>query len=209
MGQPHDPLKTTGNLPKTYPYPMQCWRVGNLLWLSMGGEVVVDYSLQFKKQFGPHLGHQLRQRRDGLHPHLRVRQEGGYEGHTSMAVYGLPADRWKPNVEELVTRRQKLVKKPTANEQPVPHPATETHRLHRRRMCFLTFGRLWLPANGLPAAGKFLRWKFDDVQHALRPSRRSIGHNNTVFWDIRRADELASAISPMPAMCRRKPPMPN
>ena len=36
-------LKTTGNLPKTYPYPIQCWRVGDLLWISMGGEVVVDY----------------------------------------------------------------------------------------------------------------------------------------------------------------------
>ena len=41
-------LKTTGKLPKTYPYPLQCWRVGDLLWLSMGGEVVVDYSLQLK-----------------------------------------------------------------------------------------------------------------------------------------------------------------
>ena len=51
---------------------------------------------------------------------------------------------------------------------------------------------LWLPVNGLPAAGKFLRWKFDDVQHrapaqiAKRPD-----NNSMVFWDIRRADEFA------------------
>ena len=51
---------------------------------------------------------------------------------------------------------------------------------------------LWLPGNGLPAAGKFLRWKFDGVQHhapaqiAKRPD-----NNSTVFWDIRRADEFA------------------
>ena len=30
-------------------------------------------------------------------------EAGGYEGQSSMAVYGLPADRWKPNVENLVT----------------------------------------------------------------------------------------------------------
>ena len=36
-------------------------------------------------------------------PSFRVLQEGGYEGQSSMAVYGLPADRWKENIEELVT----------------------------------------------------------------------------------------------------------
>jgi len=44
-------------------------------------------------------------------PTLRVLTEGGYEGQSSMAVYGLPADRWKPNVEDLVTAAAKdLVK---------------------------------------------------------------------------------------------------
>ncbi len=101
-------LKITGNLPKTYPYPMQCWRVGNLLWLSMGGEVVVDYSLQFKKQFGARTW-VTSYANDVMAyiPTFRVLQEGGYEGHTSMAVYGLPADRWKPNVEELVNAAAK------------------------------------------------------------------------------------------------------
>ena len=51
---------------------------------------------------------------------------------------------------------------------------------------------LWLPANGLPAAGKFLRWKFDDVQHRT-PAQVAdqLDSNNTVFWDIRRADEFS------------------
>lgn len=51
---------------------------------------------------------------------------------------------------------------------------------------------LWLPANGLPAAGKFLRWKFDDVQH-LTPDQvaKQMDRNTTVVWDIRRADEFA------------------
>ena len=97
-------LKTSGNLPKTYPYPIQCWRVGNLLWLSMGGEVVVDYSIQFKKEFGPRTW-VTSYANDVMAyiPTFRVLQEGGYEGQSSMAVYGLPADRWKPNVEDLVT----------------------------------------------------------------------------------------------------------
>ena len=51
---------------------------------------------------------------------------------------------------------------------------------------------LWLPANGLPAAGKFLRWKFDDIQHRT-PAQvaKQPDNNSTVFWDIRRADEFA------------------
>ena len=40
-------------LERTYPYPLQVWKLGQKqLWISMGGEVVVDYSLGFKKQFG-------------------------------------------------------------------------------------------------------------------------------------------------------------
>ena len=98
-------LKTAGNLPKTYPYPIQCWRVGDLLWLSMGGEVVVDYSLQFKKEFGSATW-VTSYANDVMAyiPTFRVLLEGGYEGQSSMAVYGLPADRWKENVEELVNK---------------------------------------------------------------------------------------------------------
>ena len=97
-------LKTNGKLPKTYPYTLQCWRVGDLLWLSMGGEVVVDYSLQFKRSFGPRTW-VTSYCNDVMAyiPTFRVLQEGGYEGQSSMAVYGLPADRWKENVEDLVT----------------------------------------------------------------------------------------------------------
>jgi neutral ceramidase len=105
-------LQATGKLPKSYPYPMQCWRVGNLTWLTMGGEVVVDFSLKFKKQFGARTW-VTSYCNDVMAyiPTLRVLTEGGYEGQSSMAVYGLPADRWKPNVEDLVTAAAKdLVK---------------------------------------------------------------------------------------------------
>ncbi len=97
-------LQTGGKIPKTYPYPIQCWRVGDLTWLTMGGEVVVDFSLKFKKQFGVRTW-VTSYCNDVMAyiPSFRVLQEGGYEGQSSMAVYGLPADRWKENVEELVT----------------------------------------------------------------------------------------------------------
>ena len=110
-------LKTTGKLPKTYPYPLQCWRVGDLLWLSMGGEVVVDYSLQFKKSFGPRTW-VTSYANDVMAyiPTFRVLQEGGYEGQSSMAVYGLPADRWKENVEKLVTQAANQLVKETGSE---------------------------------------------------------------------------------------------
>jgi neutral ceramidase len=97
-------LQAKGNLEKTYPYPLQCWRLGDLLWITMGGEVVVDFSLKFKKQFGAKTWVTAYCNDVMAYiPSLRVLKEGGYEGQSSMAVYGLPADRWKENVEDLVT----------------------------------------------------------------------------------------------------------
>ena len=95
----------------------QCWRVGDLLWLSMGGEVVVDYSLQFKKSFGPRTW-VTSYANDVMAyiPTFRVLQEGGYEGQSSMAVHGLPADRWKENVEKLVTQAANQLVKETGSE---------------------------------------------------------------------------------------------
>lgn len=97
-------LKAADRLEKTYPYPLQAWRLGDLLWITMGGEVVVDYSLKFKKELGPKTWVTAYCNDVMAYiPSLRVLDEGGYEGHTSMAVYGLHGDRWKPNVEDLVS----------------------------------------------------------------------------------------------------------
>lgn len=64
---------------------------------------------------------------------------------------------------------------------------------------------LWLPANGLPAAGKFVRWKFDDVQHVTPAEAAALlaDDNATVIWDIRHPDEFA--ISHLPGS-RHVPP---
>lgn len=99
---------------KNYPYPVQAWLLGGKqLWISLGGEVVVDYSLALKKVLGNDIwvtGYA----NDVMAyiPSLRVLDEGGYEGNTSMIVYGMPAARWAPDIEELVmSAALKLAKK--------------------------------------------------------------------------------------------------
>jgi len=43
--------KKQGQLPKTYPAPVQVWNFGNqLTMIFLGGEVVVDYVLRLKKE---------------------------------------------------------------------------------------------------------------------------------------------------------------
>jgi hypothetical protein len=103
-------LKAGKELPRTYPYPVQAWRLGGKqLWITLGGEVVVDYALRFKAEFGADTwvaGYA----NDVMAyiPSARVLAEdklprapgrSGYEGNTSMYVYGQPAHYWADDVE--------------------------------------------------------------------------------------------------------------
>jgi hypothetical protein len=92
-------------LPTEYAYPVQAWRLGDdLLWVALAGEVVVDYSLQFKGQFG--WGTWVTGYANDVMayiPSTRVLLEGGYEGQSSMMVYGLPTERWADDVQQRVT----------------------------------------------------------------------------------------------------------
>lgn len=104
------------DIPPTYPYPVQTWRLGReLTWVTLGGEVVVDYSLRLKKDLGGKLW-VMGYANDVMAyiPSARVLKEGGYEGATSMVYYGLPSV-WGPMVEDLivgeVTRQVKQVRK--------------------------------------------------------------------------------------------------
>jgi hypothetical protein len=98
-------LDSGGTFQRTYSYPVQVWRLGGRqLWISLGGEVVVDYSLAFKRTYGENVwvtGYA----NDVMAyiPSLRVLGEGGYEGASSMMVYGLPAHRWAESIEERIT----------------------------------------------------------------------------------------------------------
>lgn len=96
-------LEAGGEVPAAYPYPVQCWRLGKELTLvTLGGEVVVDYSLRLKKELGPNVW-VMGYANDVMAyiPSARVLKEGGYEGASSMIYYGLPAV-WGPKVEELI-----------------------------------------------------------------------------------------------------------
>jgi len=95
-------LETEGSIPKTYPYPIQTWRLDDLAMVLLGGEVVVDYSLRIKKEL-PGKTWPIAYANDVMAyiPSLRVLKEGGYEGATSMVYYGLPSV-WGEAVEELI-----------------------------------------------------------------------------------------------------------
>jgi hypothetical protein len=82
---------------------VQAWRLGDLSWVSLGGEVVVDYSLRLKRELGENLWIAAYANDVMAYiPSVRVLNEGGYEGATSMMVYGLPAHRWAPTIEERI-----------------------------------------------------------------------------------------------------------
>jgi hypothetical protein len=91
------------SLPRSYPYPVQVWKLGGTLtWIALGGEVVVDYSLRLKSELGESIWVAAYANDVMAYvPSLRVLKEGGYEGASSMRVYGLPTT-WAPEVEERV-----------------------------------------------------------------------------------------------------------
>ena len=54
--------------PKSYPYPVQVWKLGtDQLWVVLGGEVVVDYGLRHAEEVSARVGRRLLERRDVLH----------------------------------------------------------------------------------------------------------------------------------------------
>lgn len=97
-------LERGERFPASYPYPLQAWRLGDgPLLIAMGGEAVVDYSLRFKREFGPNTwvcgyANNL----VAYIPSRRVWEEGGYEGGAFLYEYGHPAMRWAGDVEDRV-----------------------------------------------------------------------------------------------------------
>jgi neutral ceramidase len=96
-------LSARGSLDLTYPYPVEVWSLGELDWVFLGGEVVVDYSLRIKRNLGGSHTWVSAYCNDVMAyiPSLRVLNEGGYEGATAMVYYGLPT-AWSDRVEETV-----------------------------------------------------------------------------------------------------------
>jgi neutral ceramidase len=97
-------LDRNGKLPDRYPYPVQIWRFGDsLTFISLAGEVVVDYSLRFKREYGWDNTWVSGYNNDvfAYIPSLRVLREGGYEGGGAMIGYGQPAP-FGEAVEEVI-----------------------------------------------------------------------------------------------------------
>src|SRR5712692_10125793 len=87
-----------------YPYPVQAVQFGkDLTLVALGGEVVVDYDLRIKREFGDKGIIVAAYSNDVMSyiPSLRVLKEGGYEADQSMIYYGLPGP-YDEHVEEHV-----------------------------------------------------------------------------------------------------------
>jgi hypothetical protein len=88
-------------------YPVQAWQLGKeLLLIGTGAELLVDYSLRFKREFGEgstwvcgYVNTMV-----AYIPSQRVWKEGGYEGGPHLDECGHPAWRWAGNVEERVAK---------------------------------------------------------------------------------------------------------
>lgn len=91
-------------LPTKLPYTVQTWNFGNdLAMVFLPGEVVVDYSLRFKKEFDSTRLWVTAYANDVpcYIPSERILKEGGYEGGGAMIYYDKPT-RLAPGIEDRI-----------------------------------------------------------------------------------------------------------
>ena len=91
-------------LGQSYPYPVQVWRLGSdLLFVTLGGEVTVDYALRLKQELGPSTTWVAAYANDVMAyiPSRRVQLRGGYEAGGAMIYYGLPVP-WAPQIKDII-----------------------------------------------------------------------------------------------------------
>jgi hypothetical protein len=91
---------------RRYPYPVQAIGFGkDLTLVALGGEVVVDYVLRIKKEYGSKGIIVAGYSNDVMSyiPSLRVLKEGGYEASDAMLYYGLPGP-YNDDVEDQIFR---------------------------------------------------------------------------------------------------------
>ena len=100
-------LKDKGRLLSSYPYPLQIWKMGDQTIMSFGGELVIEYAIEFKKLYGQDIFIIGYANEDMAYiPSEEILREGGYEGESSMRVYGLPG-KWETGIEAAIINEMK------------------------------------------------------------------------------------------------------
>lgn len=97
-----------------YPYPVQAVQFGkDLTFVALGGEVVVDYVLRIKREFGAKGIIVAGYSNDVMSyiPSLRVLKEGGYEANDSMIYYGLPGPYDEHVEDRIMTTIHQVLKR--------------------------------------------------------------------------------------------------
>ena len=97
-----------------YPYPVQAVQFGkDLTLVALGGEVVVDYVLRIKREFGSKGIIVAGYSNDVMSyiPSLRVLKEGGYEADQSMIYYGRPGPYDEQVEDHVMTTVEKVLKR--------------------------------------------------------------------------------------------------
>lgn len=95
-------LERDGKIMSEYPYTIQILQIGDLKLVALAGEVVTDYSLRLKKEFGGNIW--VASYSNDLCsyiPSARMYDEGGYEVVDSMIYYDLPGP-YTPAIEERI-----------------------------------------------------------------------------------------------------------
>lgn len=96
--------RTCEKIPTELAYDIQVWNYGrDLLTINLPGEVVVDYSLRFKREFDPARTWVNSYTNDVpcYIPSQRVWEEGGYEAGGAMLYYGRPT-RFATGIEDII-----------------------------------------------------------------------------------------------------------
>jgi neutral ceramidase len=111
-------LKDKGSLLTSYPYPLQVWKMGNQPLMAFGGELVIEYAIELKKLYGPEAFIIGYANEDMAYiPSETILQEGGYEGESSMRVYGLPG-KWETGIQSTIINEMKKLAAKTGLKEP-------------------------------------------------------------------------------------------
>lgn len=107
-------LYDDGNPIRRYSYPVQAIQFGkDLTFVALGGEVVVDYDLRIKREYGSKGIIVAGYSNDVMSyiPSLRVLKEGGYEADQSMIYYGLPGPYDEQVEDNIMTTVHQVLKR--------------------------------------------------------------------------------------------------